>query len=681
MTVTNGILDGTGSISTVTVSDGTGGIVTNGDGTTSALTIGSLTFNGVGTMNPNMLASAPNSPAIITNTLLASGAAGTVTINPTAPNWLSGNAYKMVKYDGLLSNFAAYTLGTVPGLNPRQTATLGKDETGASSYLTLNISGVDYIKWTGARISNWTTTTPGNTNWVLGDAGAATDFLTNDAVLFTDSGSNKSIEITDASVSPVSMTFNNGAGAANSYTISSTVGGYGIATGYLVKSGTGEVTINTANAYAGGTTLNAGKLNVNTATALGTGPVTINGGTLGNTSAGAVILSTNNTQAWNGSFSFAGPQDLDMGTGAVSLNASLTVTADAGTLAVGALSSAAADLNLTKAGTGNLSLGGNSTISGQLNVSAGKLLVRGDLTAVKGFVGTGTIENGNADVAGNDRWVYVQNIDPVTFDGIITGGVNNKLGFNKTGAGTFTFTNSGNKIDDAVTVQQGTLNFVGTHTNTTQVDQVGTLAGFNAILNIGTGATFNANWARNGWESSLEAGTTGNSAGSIRVNGGTVNTASQLAIGTAWHDASYAAYTQTAGTVTVGGFLAVGGTAGGGAFNLSGGTFTKSGWPCTVGFGNTGIGVINLSGDSVFTSAQGGDGLWLAENGSTTAVLNMSDNAQLNIRTSANLAGGGGLSLGMAGTAKGIVNLLGNATITTPFVEKRVADAGSYWYL
>ena len=51
-------------------------------------------------------------------------------------------------------------------------------------------------------------------------------------------------------------------------------------------SGTGTVTIANANSYYGGTTLNAGQLNINNASALGSGPLTIDGGTLGNTSGG-----------------------------------------------------------------------------------------------------------------------------------------------------------------------------------------------------------------------------------------------------------------------------------------------------------------------------------------------------------------------------------------------------------
>ena len=83
------------------------------------------------------------------------------------------------------------------------------------------------------------------------------------------------------------MNFSN---STKSYTFSST-GGFGIGgTAILTKSGTGSVTLNTANTYSGGTVLNAGTINVDHASGLGTGAVTVNGGTLDNTSGSPVVL-------------------------------------------------------------------------------------------------------------------------------------------------------------------------------------------------------------------------------------------------------------------------------------------------------------------------------------------------------------------------------------------------------
>ena len=126
-----------------------------------------------------------------------------------------------------------------------------------------------------------------------------------------------------------------------------TIGGNGVSTTYagsitnaskpgsIIKTGTGALTLSGNNSYTGGTTLSQGQLNVNSATALGTGTLTIAGGTtIDNTSGGVITLATNNAQNWNGDFTFAGTNPLNLGTGAVTLSANRTVTVG-GSLTVG----------------------------------------------------------------------------------------------------------------------------------------------------------------------------------------------------------------------------------------------------------------------------------------------------------------------------------------------------------
>ena len=61
-------------------------------------------------------------------------------------------------------------------------------------------------------------------------------------------------------------------------------------------------------------------MNLNNASALGTGPLTISGGSIDNTSASNLVLSTNNGQYWNGDFAYVGSlRSLNLGTGTVSL--------------------------------------------------------------------------------------------------------------------------------------------------------------------------------------------------------------------------------------------------------------------------------------------------------------------------------------------------------------------------
>lgn len=65
------------------------------------------------------------------------------------------------------------------------------------------------------------------------------------------------------------------------------------------------MSLNTFNAYGGGNTLNSGTLMLGHANALGTGPLTLNGGNLD--SSVADLLSANNpVQAWNGVSNYSG---------------------------------------------------------------------------------------------------------------------------------------------------------------------------------------------------------------------------------------------------------------------------------------------------------------------------------------------------------------------------------------
>ncbi|MEI6070987.1 MAG: autotransporter-associated beta strand repeat-containing protein [Verrucomicrobiae bacterium] len=108
----------------------------------------------------------------------------------------------------------------------------------------------------------------------------------------------------------------------------------GVTANSLIKNGTGILTLNAANAFTGGITLNAGTLRIGNAAALGNGTLTINGGSLA-VNAASFTLSTNNAQVWNGAFSFrpinstdqwTGGNNLNMGTGAVTLAGNSTVT-------------------------------------------------------------------------------------------------------------------------------------------------------------------------------------------------------------------------------------------------------------------------------------------------------------------------------------------------------------------
>ena len=137
----------------------------------------------------------------------------------------------------------------------------------------------------------------------------------------------------------------------------------------LDKVGSGTFELSGGNAYTGGTILNNGTLVIDNNNALGSGTLTINGGTL-DSIAGGVTLA-NNPQSWNGDFAFNGTQSLDLGTGAVTLGSSRTVTVNANTLTVDGNISGNGD-RLTLAGSGVLALTGFNAF-GSVSVNSGTL--------------------------------------------------------------------------------------------------------------------------------------------------------------------------------------------------------------------------------------------------------------------------------------------------------------------
>jgi len=144
----------------------------------------------------------------------------------------------------------------------------------------------------------------------------------------------------------------------------------------LTKAGAGTLTLSGVNTFTGGSEISAGTLNINNAQALGTvaGTFTIAGGTLNNTSGGA-ITTLNYPMAWNSDLVFTGTSDLNLGAGAVTLGGNRQVTVTAGTLTVGGVISGA--YSLTKSGAGTLVLTGNNLYSGDTTISAGTLALTG----------------------------------------------------------------------------------------------------------------------------------------------------------------------------------------------------------------------------------------------------------------------------------------------------------------
>ena len=270
-------------------------------------------------------------------------------------------------------------------------------------------------------------------------------------------------------------------------------------------------TLSGSNSHSGGTSILNRRLNINNAHALGSGTFRIGGNliVLDNTTAGPLTIATNNRHEWNSDFSFAGTQDLNLGTGTVSLGTWAatvrTVTVDAGNLTVGGriVDGTYSDLpttRLAKAGPGRLILSGSNGYTGATEVWGGELLFdnRNALygadttkwTAANLVTGTGGI----LSVSVGDQAGAFTTSDLNTLAGAVGGLNGGYLGIDTTGvtSGTFTYgTNlanpsNGNLLGIAKT-GGGTLELTGNNTFTGGVLARGGTLRVTAASQVGTG--------------------------------------------------------------------------------------------------------------------------------------------------------------------------------------------------
>jgi autotransporter-associated beta strand protein len=130
-------------------------------------------------------------------------------------------------------------------------------------------------------------------NWNNGSGAAIYSDGSN--VIFNDNNNDQYSVIINTQVSPASVTFNNSSG---DYTV---VGPGGIGgSGWLTKSGTSALLLNTVNSYSGGTTVTMGTLVVGVEGALPNGAVTVSGGTLQLAAGTGLAQITNLSMTGNG---------------------------------------------------------------------------------------------------------------------------------------------------------------------------------------------------------------------------------------------------------------------------------------------------------------------------------------------------------------------------------------------
>jgi len=255
MTVNGGVLvvsPSATAVGTTTVADGTTlgiGGAAGGTWNTTNLVLGATTG---ATLSIGNFASGTN-PLVNTTALTTNGM---VMVNVSGSSFQTGT-YPLLRYTGTVAGAGtgAFMLGAVPS---GVVATLVNNPT--NSTIDLNITAVLPLTWDGDVTADWDIDT--TANWQVG--ATPTKYLVSDMVLFNDAATGTTAISLNVPVTPGSVTFDN---TTKTYTVSGS-GSIGGTTG-VTKTGAGAVTLATANAYLGATTVNGGTLTAGNASAFG----------------------------------------------------------------------------------------------------------------------------------------------------------------------------------------------------------------------------------------------------------------------------------------------------------------------------------------------------------------------------------------------------------------------------
>lgn len=268
-------------------------------------------------------------------------------------------------------------------------------------------------------------------------------------------------------------------------------------TGILTKAGAGTLTLNGTSSFSGGTSLNAGMLAVGGTSALGSGPLALNGGTLkaaagGGSLANAVSLNANTT--------ITGSDALTIG-GAVTLNGfnTLAFTNTARTTISGQIGESTPSI-LIKQGGGELELTGANTYTGGTFIQSGTVRINNSTGSAFGVgavtVASGATLTGAGSISGavqmNGTWAPGNSPGLVTIDSnvVLNGILDMELG----GLLRATSGTGGSGYYDAINVTNaltlgGTLNvvlydtFVPTYGDTFTLLQAGSIsADFDTVI-------------------------------------------------------------------------------------------------------------------------------------------------------------------------------------------------------
>ena len=661
--VVNGTLDGTGVVGAVTVGDGTGGAIANGNGGSASLTVGSLSFAGAAAINVFEDGNTSTSGIIVSGALSTTPANGQVVVNASQLSWNNGVTYNLVSFGGFSGSLTDFTKGTIAGLTSRQSSSLVL----GGSTIGLSVVG-DTPKWTGADSGSWVVGGTGPSgNWQLITAGTSTNYIEGDVVLFDDSASNTAITIASANVGPSVVNFAN---STKDYTVG---GAFGISSGTLNKSGSGTVTISTANTYAGGTNISDGALALSGA------------GTLGSTS-GALALSGGALDLGGGSHAvgattLTGPGVIQNGTFSA---ASITVSNTSGNAVLSA--GLAGSGGITKSGAGALTLGGVNSYTGATAVNGGTLALTGSGTL--GASSAISLGGGSLDLGGTSQNTNAVTISAPAVGAAISNGTLSPSSLTVTATSGTVGISANIAGSTGITVSSGgtTVALSGDNTFTGALNLASNSAvQINGGTNTGGGAiTYNS------FGTSVTVNAGGYVAGGLTSSGNSDFRFLNLNGGVLQSNGNAFASGAAIATVFNGGAFRVGNAAGvtlfdsnntvevlsGGATidttvgSLAIGTNTSSANPVSIAV--SGGGALNIDGGNALVSRVTGNGAVSILGGSAWDLAGAINNSAASLA----LADGAALKVDLSGVS--INNVAGLVTLSGAFEE--TLDGGSYTF-
>ena len=414
----------------------------------------------------------------------------TIVVNQMAGS-LGVGTYTLMNYGAINTNSFNLVLFAPRGVTLNVGAT--------ALTLTVTGSGSGNLIWTGDGVANnWDVLT--TTDWL--NAGSPDFFYQDDNVTFDDTGSVTPAVNLTTTLTPASVLVTN----SGSYTFS----GPGLLTGSmtLTKNGTGTLVLATTNTYTGGTVVSNGIVELDNASAAGTGAISlganvlnvkIGGTTLANAVSGTGTINVTEVASANTTFggslsNFTGVINLPANPGGtakaqitgsvvnISSNATI-VTASGGTLYLNAVTVAATN---NVSGTGNsenlgaLRVDGGSIVSGPVNLQGNTSIGENSSGSgtISGVIGDGNLGYGITKVGGNTSTLILLGANTYTGGTTISNGTlqvgNNLVAGILPG-------------DVLIATNNAALSFI-VPTNATQV-YGGTISGPGSLIENGFGGT------------------------------------------------------------------------------------------------------------------------------------------------------------------------------------------------